>query len=351
MVVGADDGKVRLYSEKTLTQAKTSMPGMGLPITNVDVTYDGGWAGAELLLLFGCQPGQLRRQPACLGGCSSSGGSRLAAFRQQHWPSLPALKPTCLPFAPAAPSPFCFAGKWVLATTKNYLMVLKTSYRDPKSGKELCGFTNRMGANAPAPRLLRLKTGGWVGGWLLLWGAGQLLAAPQHGARIAGQASAGWAGWPAQAAQLSACLHPTCAPTLHILPAPCLLPCACRGCEADRGRRPGEGALHLDHREGAPGALGGGLLRQLHRALELQVGGWVGGGWLLESCRRRRLGGLLAAAAGDSSSSSRSRLLVPQARQPGHPLHSTHPFPGLPALPATAGLSRWLNRRWCRTAG
>ena len=31
--------------------------------------------------------------------------------------------------------------------------------RDPKSGKELCGFTNRMGANAPAPRLLRLKTG------------------------------------------------------------------------------------------------------------------------------------------------------------------------------------------------
>lgn len=44
VVVGADDGKVRLYSEKTLTQAKTSIPGMGLPITSVDVTYDGGWA-------------------------------------------------------------------------------------------------------------------------------------------------------------------------------------------------------------------------------------------------------------------------------------------------------------------
>lgn len=41
VVVGADDGKVRLYSEKTLTQAKTSIPGMGLPITNVDVTFDG----------------------------------------------------------------------------------------------------------------------------------------------------------------------------------------------------------------------------------------------------------------------------------------------------------------------
>jgi hypothetical protein len=51
------------------------------------------------------------------------------------------------------------AGKWVLATTRNYLMVMKTTYRDPKSGKELCGFTSRMGSSAPAPRLLRLKTG------------------------------------------------------------------------------------------------------------------------------------------------------------------------------------------------
>jgi len=49
----------------------------------------------------------------------------------------------------------------VLATTRNYLMVLKTTYKDPKSGKELCGFTSRMGSNSPAPRLLRLKTGGW----------------------------------------------------------------------------------------------------------------------------------------------------------------------------------------------
>ena len=44
-VVGADDGKVRLYSEKTLTQAKTSIPGMGAPITAVDVTFDGTWVG------------------------------------------------------------------------------------------------------------------------------------------------------------------------------------------------------------------------------------------------------------------------------------------------------------------
>jgi len=88
IAVGSNDGRVRLYSEKTLTQAKTSIPGLGLPITAIDVTFD---------------------------------------------------------------------GKWVLATTKSYLMVLKTTYKDPKSGKELCGFTSRMGSNAPAPRLLRLR--------------------------------------------------------------------------------------------------------------------------------------------------------------------------------------------------
>lgn len=47
----------------------------------------------------------------------------------------------------------------MLATTRSYLMVLKTTYKDPKTGKELCGFTSKMGASAPAPRLLRLKTG------------------------------------------------------------------------------------------------------------------------------------------------------------------------------------------------
>jgi hypothetical protein len=88
VVVGSQDGKIRLYSEKTLTQAKTAIPGLGAPITAVDVTYD---------------------------------------------------------------------GKWILATTKSYLMVMKTTYKDGDSGKELCGFTSKMGANAPAPRLLRLR--------------------------------------------------------------------------------------------------------------------------------------------------------------------------------------------------
>lgn len=55
------------------------------------------------------------------------------------------------------PALLLFAGKWVLATTKSYLMVMKTTYKDPKTGKESCGFTSRMGSNAPKPRLLRLK--------------------------------------------------------------------------------------------------------------------------------------------------------------------------------------------------
>lgn len=88
VIVGSSDGKIRLYSEKTLTQAKTAIPGMGAPITAVDVTYD---------------------------------------------------------------------GKWALATTDKYLMVVKTIYKDEGSGRELCGFTSKMGQDAPAPRLLRLK--------------------------------------------------------------------------------------------------------------------------------------------------------------------------------------------------
>lgn len=43
MVVGSDDGKIRLFSSSTLTMAKTSIPGLGAPITAVDVAYDSKW--------------------------------------------------------------------------------------------------------------------------------------------------------------------------------------------------------------------------------------------------------------------------------------------------------------------
>ncbi|PWA97982.1 vacuolar import/degradation, Vid27-related protein [Artemisia annua] len=43
IVVGSLDGKIRLYSTTSMRQAKTAFPGLGSPITHVDVTYDGKW--------------------------------------------------------------------------------------------------------------------------------------------------------------------------------------------------------------------------------------------------------------------------------------------------------------------
>ncbi|GAB2211839.1 hypothetical protein Droror1_Dr00025177 [Drosera rotundifolia] len=43
IVVGLLDGKIRLYSITSMRQAKTAFPGLGAPITHVDVTYDGKW--------------------------------------------------------------------------------------------------------------------------------------------------------------------------------------------------------------------------------------------------------------------------------------------------------------------
>ncbi|XP_030450464.2 protein CYPRO4 [Syzygium oleosum] len=43
IVVGSIDGKIRLYSKTSMRQAKTAFPGLGSPITQVDVTYDGKW--------------------------------------------------------------------------------------------------------------------------------------------------------------------------------------------------------------------------------------------------------------------------------------------------------------------
>ncbi|XP_050365063.1 protein CYPRO4 [Argentina anserina] len=43
IVVGSLDGKIRLYSINSMRQAKTAFPGLGFPITHVDVTYDGKW--------------------------------------------------------------------------------------------------------------------------------------------------------------------------------------------------------------------------------------------------------------------------------------------------------------------
>ncbi|XP_057428385.1 protein CYPRO4 [Lotus japonicus] len=43
IVVGSLDGKIRLYSINSMRQAKTAFPGLGSPVTHVDVTFDGKW--------------------------------------------------------------------------------------------------------------------------------------------------------------------------------------------------------------------------------------------------------------------------------------------------------------------
>ncbi|GFS33229.1 vacuolar import/degradation, Vid27-related protein [Actinidia rufa] len=43
IVVGSLDGKIRLYSISSMRQAKTAFPGLGSPVTHVDVTFDGKW--------------------------------------------------------------------------------------------------------------------------------------------------------------------------------------------------------------------------------------------------------------------------------------------------------------------
>jgi len=43
IVVGSVDGKIRLYSKSSMRMAKTAFPGLGSPITHVDVTFDGKW--------------------------------------------------------------------------------------------------------------------------------------------------------------------------------------------------------------------------------------------------------------------------------------------------------------------
>ncbi|CAM6092716.1 unnamed protein product [Calypogeia fissa] len=87
VVVGSRDGKVRLYGTTSMRQAKTAFPGLGSPITHVDVTYD---------------------------------------------------------------------GKWILATTDTYMILISTLFKD-KDGKTKTGFTGRMGSRIAAPRLLKLN--------------------------------------------------------------------------------------------------------------------------------------------------------------------------------------------------
>jgi len=86
VALGSLDGRIRLYTDRSLTKAKTAFPGLGSPITSIDVSFD---------------------------------------------------------------------GKWVLATTDTYILVISTACRNTK-GEITTGFKQSMGKNMTAPRLLKL---------------------------------------------------------------------------------------------------------------------------------------------------------------------------------------------------
>ena len=50
-----------------------------------------------------------------------------------------------------------YDGRWILATTDTYLMLISTIYRDKKDGREKNAFQGRAGSQIAAPRLLKLN--------------------------------------------------------------------------------------------------------------------------------------------------------------------------------------------------
>ena len=83
VAVGSDDGKIRLYSDTSMRQAKTSFPGLGSPITAIDVTHDGKWILATtdtcLVLLHTCVRDAKTQE--LTNGFRTRAGERIAAPR------------------------------------------------------------------------------------------------------------------------------------------------------------------------------------------------------------------------------------------------------------------------------
>ena len=73
MVVGSADGQIRLYSERTLTRANTAIPGLGAPITAVDVTYDGKWVLATTATYLMVVLTTYKARAPCAAHCLVSG--------------------------------------------------------------------------------------------------------------------------------------------------------------------------------------------------------------------------------------------------------------------------------------
>ncbi|CAL9041576.1 unnamed protein product [Musa banksii] len=82
IVVGSLNGKIRLYSDGSMRVAKTAFPGLGSPITHVDVTFDGKWVlgttDTYLILISTVFKDKYGRE---MTGFSGRRGHRIAAPR------------------------------------------------------------------------------------------------------------------------------------------------------------------------------------------------------------------------------------------------------------------------------
>ena len=70
---------------------------------------------------------------------------------------LPPLPSSFPPSSPITHVDVTFDGKWVLATTDQYLMLVKTTFKDAKGNATSGFFKSMSGSTACQPRLLQLR--------------------------------------------------------------------------------------------------------------------------------------------------------------------------------------------------
>lgn len=125
IAVGSEDGKIRLYGDSSMRQAKTSFPGLGSPITSIDVTYDGKWilattATCLVLLHTVVQDGKTGE---LTNGFKTKAGSSIAAPRLLKLKPEDALRAKGAPLVKGKFTWVTEQGKqerWIVASCQNY---------------------------------------------------------------------------------------------------------------------------------------------------------------------------------------------------------------------------------------
>lgn len=168
VAVGAKDGRIRLYNSKTLTQARTVCERVWLGVVRSDSKstrtprQSTGTRPATKTIASFHTVFPVISAPHNVPVPASKCATPCSAFALPPCPlplrSHPPQAKTSIPGlgAPITAVDVTYDGKWVLATTDHYLMLVKTTYVDDK-GRNSNGFESRMGGRGAVPRLLRLK--------------------------------------------------------------------------------------------------------------------------------------------------------------------------------------------------